>query len=87
MPRRTVLAQNPNVRRVARLVGHVVRSPQPCPICGDPMPGRKTSACSDKCRAAKSRRQRSKAQAERDERALELLQAAVRCLGEWSSVK
>ena len=56
MPRSPVLAQNPNVRRVARLVGHVVRSPQPCPISGDPMPGRKTSACSDKCRAAKSRR-------------------------------
>ena len=38
-----------------------------------PHAGRETSACSDKCRAAKSRRQRSKAQAERDRRVLELL--------------
>lgn len=28
---------------------------QPCPVCGHAMTGRKTSACSDTCRAAKSR--------------------------------
>jgi len=31
---------------------------RPCPVCGAPMTGRRTSACSDRCRAAKSRRQR-----------------------------
>lgn len=45
------------------------------------MAGRKTSACSDKCRAAKSRRQRSGAQVERDQRVRELLEAVVRVLG------
>jgi predicted nucleic acid-binding Zn ribbon protein len=34
----------------------VVASRGPCPVCGQAMTGRKTSACSDKCRAAKSRR-------------------------------
>ncbi len=38
--------------------GHVVASLKRCPVCGLPMTGRKTSACSDKCRAAKSRRRR-----------------------------
>jgi len=36
----------------------VVASSRSCPVCGEPMTGRKTSACSDKCRAAKSRRKR-----------------------------
>jgi predicted nucleic acid-binding Zn ribbon protein len=36
----------------------VVASSRPCPVCGEPMTGRRTSACSDKCRAAKSRRRR-----------------------------
>jgi predicted nucleic acid-binding Zn ribbon protein len=36
----------------------VLASSRPCPVCGEPMTGRKTSACSDKCRAAKSRRRR-----------------------------
>ncbi len=31
---------------------------RPCPACGAPMTGRRTSACSDRCRAAKSRRTR-----------------------------
>ena len=55
-------------------------------VC-EPMPERKPSVGSDRCRAAKRRRGRVKAQAEREERVLELLQAAVRCLGEWRSVK
>ena len=37
----------------------VVASSRPCPVCGAPMTARKTSACSDRCRVAKSRRQRS----------------------------
>jgi len=45
------------------------------------MPGRRTSACSDKCRAAKSRRRRAEAQTERDRRVRELLEPAVRVLG------
>ena len=36
----------------------VVGSPKRCPVCGAPMLGRKTSACSDRCRAAKSRGRR-----------------------------
>ncbi len=43
---------------VAARGGDVVASSRPCPVCGEPMTGRKTSACSDKCRAAKSRRRR-----------------------------
>jgi len=35
--------------------GPVVGSSQRCPVCGGPMSGRKTSACSDRCRARKSR--------------------------------
>ena len=30
-------------------------NPQRCPVCKGPMSGRKTSACSDRCRAARSR--------------------------------
>jgi hypothetical protein len=55
-------------------------------VC-EPMPERKPSVGSDRCGGAKRRRGRVKVQAEREERVLELLQAAVRCLGEWSSVK
>ncbi len=33
-------------------------TPRICPICGAGLRGRQTSACSDKCRAAKSRRKR-----------------------------
>ena len=31
---------------------------RPCPVCGAPLRGRQTSAGSDRCRAAKSRRKR-----------------------------
>ena len=31
---------------------------RPCPVCGAAMTRRQTSACSDRCRAAKSRRKR-----------------------------
>ncbi len=33
-------------------------TPRTCPICGEGLKGRQTSACSDKHRAAKSRRKR-----------------------------
>ncbi len=51
-----------------------------CPICGKPLTGRQTSACSDKCRAALSRRKRADEQSEKDRRVRELLEAAVRVL-------
>jgi hypothetical protein len=43
---------------VAPSGGAVVASPQPCPVCAAPLTSRKTSACSDRCRAAKSRQRR-----------------------------
>ncbi len=36
----------------------------PCPICGIPLKGRQKSACSGRCRAAKSRRARIPVKAE-----------------------
>jgi predicted nucleic acid-binding Zn ribbon protein len=59
----------------------VVASSRPCPVCGEAMTGRKTSACSDKCRAALSRRRRAEAHTERDRRVRELLEAGLRILG------
>ena len=62
----------------------VVGSGEPscaCPICGTPLKGRQTSACSDRCRAALSRRRRTEGQAEKERRVRELLEAAVRVLG------
>ena len=50
---------------------------RPCPICGGSMTGRRQSACSDRCRAAKSRRKRAAAQAERDRGVRELLERAL----------
>ncbi len=49
-----------------------------CPICGRPLTGRQTSPCSDKCRAALSRRKRADEQSEKDRRVCELLEAALR---------
>ena len=34
---------------------------RPCPVCGRPLTGRQTSACSDRCRAIRSRRERAAA--------------------------
>ncbi len=48
-----------------------------CPICNRLLTGRQTSACSDKCRAALSRRRRAEGLCERDRRVCELLEAAV----------
>ena len=66
---------------MAPAAGNVVASPLPCPVCGQAMTGRKTSACSDKCRAALSRRRRVEAQAARDRRVREFLEAAIRVFG------
>lgn len=65
---------------VAARGGDVVASSRPCPVCGQAMTGRRASACSDKCRAAKSRRRRTGTQIERDQRVLALLAAAVQVL-------
>ena len=54
----TSLPPGPVRAAVAPRGGAVVASSRPCPVCGQAMTGRRTSACSDKCRATKSRRQR-----------------------------
>ena len=59
----------------------VVGSPVRCPVCGGAMPERRTFACSDKCRAAKSRRERLEEQAEKSRHVRELLEAAMRVVG------
>jgi hypothetical protein len=53
---------------------------RPCPVCGKAMTGRKTSACSDRWRAALSCRRVLEVQAERDYRVREVLEAAVRVM-------
>jgi len=65
---------------------------RPCPVCGTPLRGRQTSACSDKCRAAKSRRRRvplpvAEAQAIRADltRALEAVWEAKATLEKYES--
>ncbi len=76
----TFLPEKSERAAVAARGWDVVASSRPCPVCGEAMPGRRTSACSDKCRAAKSRQDRAEAQAERDQRVQELLEAAMRVL-------
>jgi predicted nucleic acid-binding Zn ribbon protein len=59
-----------------------VGSPQPvCVVCGGPRELRKREACSDKCRAALSRRRRKDAQRTRDEAIRALLETALEKLG------
>ncbi len=53
-----------------------------CPVCGEAMPGRRTSACSDKCRAAKSRQGKVVRQAEMKWAVRELLRLALAKLEE-----
>ena len=68
----------------AAVVSPVVSFPeanQPCPVCGAPLRGRQRNACSDKSRAARSRRERAEEQTEWNQRVRELLEAAVRVLG------
>ncbi len=76
----TSLREESERAAVAARGGDVVASPRPCPVCGEAMTGRKTSACSDRCRAAWSRRRRAEAQTERDRRVRELLEAAMRII-------
>jgi len=59
----------------------VVASPQPvCAVCGGPRDPRKRETCSDKCRAALSRRRRASATEARDRALEELLETALRRL-------
>jgi endogenous inhibitor of DNA gyrase (YacG/DUF329 family) len=51
-----------------------------CPVCGRPLTGRQTSACSNRCRAAKSRRWIAEGRAQREQRVRDLLEAALRVL-------
>ncbi len=66
---------------LAPICGTVPTVERPCPVCGTAMTGSKTSACSDRCRAAKSRRERAKQQAQRDSRLRGLAEAILRALG------
>ncbi len=81
MRRHTEVASPPEQSERAALAkpgGPVVGSSRPFSVCGEPMLGRRTSACSNRCRAAKSRRRRTEAQTERDQRVRDLLTAALR---------
>lgn len=61
----------------------VVGSPQPvCAVCGGLRDSRKRETCSDKCRAALSRRRRIQTQTTRDQEIRTLLEEALRRLGE-----
>jgi len=53
-----------------------------CPICGGPLHGRQTSACSDKCRAARSRQERARKLTERERRVQAYLLTALETLWE-----
>jgi len=53
-----------------------------CPICTRPLSGRQTSACSDKCRAALSRRRKVEALGALHHEVRELLLKALRVLEE-----
>ncbi len=55
-------------------------SGHPCPVCASPLTGRQRVACSDRCRAALSRRRKADALAERERRLRKLLEAALRFL-------
>ena len=61
------------------MVGSVVGSRQ-CVACGADLEGRQGVACSDKCRAARWRRQRETTRQVRDREIRELLEAAMRVL-------
>ena len=59
----------------------VVASPQPvCAVCGRPAGPRKPEACSDKCRAALSRRRREASLQARDRQIRALLEKALETL-------
>jgi hypothetical protein len=60
------------------VVGSGERSESLCPICETPLRGPQRSACSPKCRAAKSRRRRAEERTEKDRRVREPLEATLR---------
>jgi predicted nucleic acid-binding Zn ribbon protein len=67
---------------VAPFCDRLPGQPRPlCPICGTPMEGRRTSACSDRCRAALSRRRRLEAQATKETRLRELVKVLAKQAG------
>ncbi len=72
---------------VAHAGAAVVASLRPYPVCGEPMTRRKTSACSDTCRAAKSRQGKVVRWAERKRAVRELLRRALAKLEERHSEK
>ena len=74
--------KNPYVRPAGAAQEGVLASPRPCPVCSQAMTGRKSTAGSDRYRAAQSGRQRADAQAEQEQCVRELLEAAVRHLAE-----
>ncbi len=51
-----------------------------CQACGAPLTGRQRSSCSDKCRAAWSRKKKAQAQEERERRIQGLLKETLRLL-------
>jgi predicted nucleic acid-binding Zn ribbon protein len=86
MPSHTDVATSQEQTERAALVvsgGLVLASPRPCPVCGQAMTGRKTSACSDRCRAAKSRRSAAARIERRGQEVSELVRrlAAIVALG------
>ena len=85
MDTHTDMATDPEQSERAPLAkpgGLVVASPRSCAVCGAVLTGRpQQRCCSAKCRAAWSRRRKVEAQAERDGRVRECLEAAMRVLG------
>jgi len=55
----------------------VVGSPRRCPVFGQAMTGRKTSACSDKCHASLRRRRSAEAQAREMRRKLTVVKSCT----------
>ena len=72
----------PEARAESERSGVVGSSESVCAACGGPRGPRKREACSDKCRAALSRRRRAEAGKTRDRDLRELLKAALRKLEE-----
>ena len=63
-----VLTQSVGANAPEAAHSSVLGSPQPvCAVCGGHRDARKREACSDRCRAALSRRRRVQAQASRDD--------------------
>lgn len=73
MPTETPRPQAPPGPERAGVVG----SPRTCAVCGKPLPeGKPSGACSNKCRAALTRRRQAEARHARDRELLALLEQA-----------